>query len=60
MKLEILKGIVVVKGLDWWEFHEVVLKLMERKINFKTYSRNYNIEITNIGINKIKNLLKTI
>lgn len=59
MKLEICKNMIVVKGLDWWEFHEVVLKLMERKINFKTYI-NYNIEITNIGINKIKNLLKSI
>lgn len=60
MKLEICKGIIIIKGLDWYEFHEVVLKFMERKINFKTYSRNYNIEVTNIGINRIKFLLKTI
>lgn len=60
MKLEILKGVVVVKGLDWWEFHDTILILMDKKINFKTYAKNYNIEITNIGINKIKKLLKTI
>lgn len=60
MKLEILKGVIVIKGLDWFKFHEVVLKLMEKKLNFKTYSRNYNIEVTNIGINRIKFLLKTI
>lgn len=60
MKLEICKDMVIIKGLDWFEFHKVVLKLMEKKLNFKTYSINYNIKITNIGINKIKNLLKTI
>lgn len=60
MKLETCKGIIIIKGLEWYSFHEVILKLMEKKLNFKTYSRNYNIEVTNIGINKIKNLLKTI
>ena len=60
MKLEICKGIIIIKGLDCYEFHEVVLKFMDKKINFKTYAKNYNIEISNIGINKIKSLLKTI
>lgn len=60
MKLEICKGIIIVKGLDWYSFHDVVLRLMDKNINFKTYAKNYNIEISNIGINKIKNLLKTI
>lgn len=58
MKIISKKNIIYVRGLDWYSFHDVVLRLMDKSINFKTYSRNYNIEITNIGINRVKNLLK--
>ena len=58
MKLEFGKNVIYIKGLDWYSFHEVVLRLMERKINFKTCSNNYNISITNIGINRVNKILK--
>lgn len=57
MKIISKKNIIYVRGLDWYSFHDVVLRLMDKNINFKT-TIDYDINITNIGINRVKNLLK--
>lgn len=57
MKIISKKNIIYVRGLDWYSFHDIVLILMDKNINFTT-TIDYNINITNIGINRVKNLLK--
>jgi 30S ribosomal protein S6 len=57
MKIISKKNIIYVRGLDWYSFHDVVLRLMDKNINFTT-TIDYDINITNIGINRAKNLLK--
>lgn len=57
MKIISKKNIIYVRGLDWYSFHDVVLRLMDKSINFST-TIDYDINITNIGINRVKNLLK--
>lgn len=57
MKITVRKNIIYVRGLDWYSFHDVVLRLMDKSINFST-TIDYDINITNIGINRVKNLLK--
>ena len=57
MKIISKKNIIYVRGLDWYSFHDVVLRLMDKSINFTT-TIDYDINITNIGINRVKNLLK--
>lgn len=57
MKIISKKNIIYVRGLDWYSFHDVVLRLMDKNINFTT-TIDYDINITNIGINRVKNLLK--
>lgn len=57
MKIISKKNIIYVRGLDWYSFHDVVLILMDKNINFTT-TIDYDINITNIGINRVKNLLK--
>lgn len=57
MKIISKKNIIYVRGLDWYSFHDIVLILMNKNINFTT-TIDYDINITNIGINRVKNLLK--
>lgn len=57
MKIISKKNIIYVRGLDWYSFHDVVLRLMDKNINFST-TINYKISVFNVGINRIKNLLK--
>lgn len=57
MKIISKKNIIYLRGLDWYSFHDVVLILMDKNINFTT-TIDYDINITNIGINRVKNLLK--
>lgn len=57
MKIISKKNIIYVRGLDWYSFHDIVLILMDKNINFTT-TIDYDINITNIGINRVKNLLK--
>ena len=57
MKIISKKNIIYVRGLDWYSFHDIVLILVDKNINFTT-TIDYDINITNIGINRVKNLLK--
>jgi len=57
MKIISKKNIIYVRGLDWYSFHDIVLILMDKNINFTT-TIDYDINISNIGINRVKNLLK--
>lgn len=57
MKIISKKNIIYIKDLNWYSFHDVVLRLMDKSINFST-TIDYKISVFNIGINRVKNLLK--
>lgn len=57
MKITVRKNIINIVEEDWFKFHKLVLRFMENKITF-TASVNYEINIFNIGINRIKKIIK--
>ena len=57
MKIMVRKNIINIVEEDWFKFHELVLRFMENKINF-TATVDYKINIFNIGIKRIKNIIK--
>ena len=57
MKITVRKNIINIVEEDWFKFHELVLRFKENKITFSA-SGDYKINLFNIGINRIKKIIK--